>query len=68
MGRSCKDTFWFGAAAGAVSLLVMKVWGRLPEAASDLTADEGAELVREAIGEGAASEDGVVMRGRESVV
>ncbi|KAJ9608193.1 hypothetical protein H2200_007181 [Cladophialophora chaetospira] len=43
-----KNTFWFGVAAGAVSLLLMVVWGKIPVAKSDLTADEKAELEREA--------------------
>ena len=51
LGRSYKNTFWFGVGAGAVSLVLMGVWGRVPKAKSDLTADEKAELMREAKGE-----------------
>ena len=46
--RSYKNTFWFGVAAGSLSLLVMTIWGKIPKAKSDLTADEKAELAREA--------------------
>ena len=48
LGRSYKNTFWFGVGAGAVSLVLMGAWGRVPMAKSDLTADEKLELVREA--------------------
>lgn len=48
LGRSYKNTFWFGVGAGAVSLVLMAVWGRVPKAKSDLTADEKEELIREA--------------------
>ena len=51
LGRSYKNTFWFGVGAGAVSLLLLGTWGRVPKAKSDLTADEKAELMREAKGE-----------------
>lgn len=47
LGESYKNTFWFGVAAGAVSLMLMIIWGKLPVAKSDLTADEKAALVRE---------------------
>jgi MFS family permease len=45
--KSYKNTFWFGVAAGAVSLLLMTIWGKIPKAKSDLTPDEKAELERE---------------------
>ena len=48
LGRSYKNTFWFGVAAGAVSLVVMGVWGTVPKAESDLTVDEKGEMMREA--------------------
>ncbi|KAL9620365.1 MAG: hypothetical protein Q9160_005065 [Pyrenula sp. 1 TL-2023] len=48
LARSYKNTFWFGVGAAAASLGVMAVWGRVPKAKSDLTADEKAELMREA--------------------
>lgn len=48
LARSYKNTFWFGVGAAAVSLVVMAVWGRVPKASSELTADEKAELMREA--------------------
>jgi len=51
LGRSYKNTFSFGVTAGVVSLVLMMAWGRVPKAMSDLTADEKAELVREAMGE-----------------
>jgi predicted MFS family arabinose efflux permease len=40
LGVSYKNTFWFGVAAGAVSLVLMAIWGKLPAAKSDMTADE----------------------------
>ena len=48
LGRSYKNTFWFGVAAGAVSLVVMGFGGKVPKAKSDLTVDEKEELMREA--------------------
>jgi MFS family permease len=48
LGQSYKYTLWFGVGAGAVSLILMGVWGNVPKATSDLTADEKAELIREA--------------------
>ncbi|KAL5323756.1 hypothetical protein ACEPPN_008297 [Leptodophora sp. 'Broadleaf-Isolate-01'] len=48
LGKSYKNTFWFGVAAGAVSLVLMAIWGNVPKATSDLTADEKEELMREA--------------------
>lgn len=65
LARSYKNTFWFGVGAGAVSLVVMGAWGRVPKATSDLTADEKAELMREAKVEEQGREvrgDDVVMR------
>ncbi|KAF5724835.1 multidrug resistance [Fusarium mundagurra] len=49
--RSYKNTFWFGVGATAVSLLILAIWGKVPKASSDLTADERAELMEEAIAE-----------------
>nr|OQO26911.1 hypothetical protein B0A51_07358 [Rachicladosporium sp. CCFEE 5018] len=46
LGPSYKNTFWFGVACGAVSLVLMAVWGKLPAAKSDLTADEKANSKR----------------------
>jgi MFS family permease len=46
--RSYKNTFWFGVAVGSLSLLLITIWGKIPKAKSDLTADEKAELEREA--------------------
>jgi hypothetical protein len=40
LGMSYKNTFWFGVGAGAVSLFLMAIWGKLPAAKSDMTADE----------------------------
>ncbi len=65
LGGSYKNTFWFGVGAGAVSLVVMGAWGRVPMAKSDLTADEKRELMREAEGREqgrGVGGDGVVMR------
>lgn len=44
MRQSYKNTFWFGVAAAGLSLIIMSIWGEIPEAKSDLTADEKAEL------------------------
>ncbi|KAJ9658184.1 hypothetical protein H2198_003889 [Neophaeococcomyces mojaviensis] len=46
--QSFKNVFWFGVAAGAMSLVLLTIWGRVPKASADLTADEKAELRREA--------------------
>ena len=46
LGRSYKNTFWFGVAGGAVALLLMVFFVRIPKASSDLTADEKRELER----------------------
>ncbi|KAF2716466.1 drug resistance protein [Polychaeton citri CBS 116435] len=51
LGRSYKNTFWFGVGAGVVALVVMAGWGRVPKATSDLTADERRQLMQEAEGE-----------------
>ena len=48
LGMSYKNTFWFGVAAGAVSLMLMAIWGKLPAAKSDMTADEKKESLKEA--------------------
>lgn len=48
LGQSYKNTFWFGVGAAAVSLVIMAIWGKVPKATSDLTADEKAELMLEA--------------------
>ncbi|PNP74218.1 hypothetical protein FNYG_12267 [Fusarium nygamai] len=49
--KSYKTTFWFGVGAAAVSLLILAIWGKVPKASSNLTADERAELMEEAIAE-----------------
>ncbi|KIV78842.1 hypothetical protein PV11_06451 [Exophiala sideris] len=46
--QSYKNTFWFGVATGAVSLVLLVIWGKIDKAKSDLTADEKLELQREA--------------------
>lgn len=48
LGQSYKNTFWFGVAAGATSLILLVIWGRVPRATSELTAEEKEELIREA--------------------
>lgn len=48
LAKSYKNTFWFGVAAGAVSLVIVSVWGRVPKATGDLTADEKRLLLHEA--------------------
>lgn len=48
LGRSYKDTFWFGVGVAGLGLLLMTFWGDLPRAKSDLTADEKLELEMEA--------------------
>ena len=66
LAESYKNTFWFGVAAGAVALLLLAVWGKVPKATSRLTAEEEEELVREAVGrrDGGDCDDGsdAVMR------
>ncbi|EEY22242.1 drug resistance protein [Verticillium alfalfae VaMs.102] len=49
--KSYKNTFWFGVGAAATSLLILAIWGKVPKASSDLTADEKAELLEEAMTE-----------------
>jgi hypothetical protein len=44
--RSYKNTFWFGVGVAATSLVMVAIWGKVPKAKSDLTADEKAELAR----------------------
>jgi len=46
LGKSYKNTFWFGVGAGAVGLLLLVIWGKVPKATSDLTADEKEEMMR----------------------
>lgn len=48
LGTSYKNTFKLGVAIASLSLVLMTVWGKIPKAKSDLTADEKAELEREA--------------------
>ena len=48
LAKSYKNTFWFGVAAGAASLIVMAALAKIPKATSDLTADEKRELMQEA--------------------
>ena len=48
LGKSYKNTFWLGVGVASVSLVLLAVWGRVPMAKSDLTADEKAELIAEA--------------------
>lgn len=48
LARSYKNTYWFGVAAGAVALLLLAIWGRVPKATSQLTEEERAELEEEA--------------------
>ena len=79
LATSYKNTFWFGVVAGALSLVLLAVWGEVPKATSRLTAEEEEELVREAEAEaeveveerrrgaggdgGSGGNDGVVPRG-----
>ncbi|KAJ4511379.1 hypothetical protein HRR83_006629 [Exophiala dermatitidis] len=46
--KSYKNTFWMGMATSVTSLVLVTIWGRVPKAKSDLTADEKLELAREA--------------------
>jgi MFS family permease len=48
LGQSYQNTFWLGVGAGALSLVIMAIWGRVPKATSGLTTDEKAELMRTA--------------------
>ncbi|KAF5656715.1 major facilitator family transporter [Fusarium heterosporum] len=47
LGKSYKNTFWFGVGAAAASLVILAIWGKVPKASSDLTSDEKAELLDE---------------------
>lgn len=47
--KSYQNVFWLAVAAGAASLIMMVIWGKIGKAASDLTADEKLELEREAV-------------------
>ncbi|KAK0099712.1 hypothetical protein ONS95_013395 [Cadophora gregata] len=67
LGESYKNTFWFGVVAGAMSLILMAVWGKVPKATSDLSADEKLELVREAELESAICGQGTVKQERISI-
>lgn len=51
LAKSYKNTFWFGVAAGTVSLVVLAVWGKVPKATSSMTSEEIEELKREAYAE-----------------
>lgn len=44
--QSYKNVFWFGVAAGCLSLIVLAWKGKVAAASADLTADEKAELRR----------------------
>lgn len=44
--KSYQNTFWFGVGLGAVALLLMVLFVKIPEATSELTADEKRELER----------------------
>jgi len=46
--NSYKNTFWLGVGSGAAGLVVVTLWGNVPRAKSDMTADEKLELEREA--------------------
>jgi len=56
--QSYKNCFWFGTAVAAVTLALMTVWGGVPRATSDLTADEKAELRRVATQESEREREG----------
>lgn len=47
--KSYKATFWLGVGVGSLSLVLVAVWGGIPKAKSDLTADERRELELEAV-------------------
>lgn len=55
LGNSYKNTFWLGVGAATASLVIMTIWGRVPKASSDLTADEKEELRKVAEMEGSRS-------------
>lgn len=48
LAKSYKYTFFFGVSCGALSLLILALFGNVPKATSELTADERTELLREA--------------------
>lgn len=48
LAQSYKNTFWLGVGFGATSLMIMGIWCNVPKQESELTADETAELLREA--------------------
>ena len=48
LARSYKNTFWFGAAAGSISLIILAVWGKVLKATSSMTEEETKDLRREA--------------------
>ncbi|KAL3487396.1 major facilitator superfamily domain-containing protein [Aspergillus germanicus] len=41
--QSYKATFWFGVGVAGASLVILIIWGRIPKAVSELTADEKRE-------------------------
>ena len=41
--KSYKITFWFGVGVAGASLTILMIWGRMPKAVSELTADEKQE-------------------------
>ncbi|RAK74706.1 MFS general substrate transporter [Aspergillus fijiensis CBS 313.89] len=41
--ESYKATFWFGVGVAGASLIILMIWGRIPKAVSELTADEKQE-------------------------
>jgi hypothetical protein len=43
--ESYKATFWFGVGVAGASLVILVIWGRIPKAVSELTADEKREQV-----------------------
>ena len=45
---SYQNTFWFGMACNGLALVMVAIWGKVPRAKSDLTADEKRELELEA--------------------
>ncbi|OLN96616.1 Drug resistance protein YOR378W-like 2 [Colletotrichum chlorophyti] len=51
LGKSYKNTFWFGVGLAAAALSILTIWGKVPKASGDLTADEKAELLEEAMTE-----------------
>jgi MFS family permease len=46
--RSYQNAFWLGVGFAAAGLILVTIWGKIPKATSDLTADEKADLQREA--------------------